>query len=261
MAALDPKFNGWAMSNAGLVVNRGSMQLSYPTREQKSVEADWGVTHEVTLAGRKIKLSGTIAAATNTLALTNWSTLLKRTRGAGDRVKKGQLDIYDNGHWYAQAVGAWGFDIIPGEGKARVTMDFFADDPFRRDGLKILTDTPTPTDPTFTVTLTTDFSGDAPRIPMVWNLGVGWQKDELVRVLNTTTNEYFEHVVSRNLGVSESLVIDGEVYEVLEGDTVAMEGTSGAFPYLRGGITNQFDFTDTDRLSIQYATTFWDRFF
>lgn len=260
MADNDPTFNGWPFSSVDLVVSSISSTLVYPARPAKAAMPDQGISSEATLAGRSFRMGGKITAASESDLSTKWGTLLKRTRGAGDRTKKGQLDVTGTGHFLAQAVGSWGFAKDKGQSNAVVSLEFYADDPWLRKTLRTVSETLSGGDKIIALIFASSFTGDAPRMPAILNLGGGWQKDELLRVNNSVTGEWFEHVVSRNLTASEDLVVDGEAFEVLEGSQVAMSGTSGTFPYVRGGVTQNLDFEGSSRLQ-GYDVIFWDRFY
>lgn len=265
MTALDPQFNGWAFSGAGFTTTDVEFQLAYPERAQKAVQVDGGVAQEGALHGRIIRLSGKLVGTSTTDVRDKFGSLIKRLRGT-DRQKKGRLDIHGDGHYYAQLVSSIPARLLPGQLAWQVQLEFFADDPFRRTNtVKAISETPTAGTPTVTISngAGLDFAGDAPRMPVVLDCNTGWQAGNVLRLVNQLTGARFEYVVKNNLTVSQSLVIDGETHEILEADTVTMEGVAGVFPYLRGGADNIWDFTGTTaaRLGVPYIFTFWDRYF
>ena len=266
MATLPVSFNGWNLqTNAGVHIGSYSLSHEKQARGQKSVGPDRGATPEITFGVTKIRLSGTIhgdPATGNADAdvRDKFGLLMKNLRGV-DRIQKGKLSVHgDSTHYFCQLTGSPTFQLIKGEGVASVVLEFTLDDPFRRsDSVFSEGRVVTSSNPIELITFGSDFDGDAMRIPLILNLGGGWQKGELLRVFNSTTGVRFEHVCSQNLGASQEIVIDGEEYLVTENGQKVGEGNAGQFPYLRGGITNSFDFSGSDRFGT-FIFEFIDRF-
>ncbi len=265
-SGIDPAVNGWSFSTADYVVNSLTSEWVYPERPVKAKYPDGGITKERTLAGLIWRIGGSIQGSgltPNTDVRDNIALLLSKIRGT-DREKKVRLDLHNDGHYYGQFIGKITAPIRRGEGQFNLSLEFHCDDPFRRaDTIIAVNETPTSSDTTVQLTNGTsaDFAGNAPRIPVVLDLGGGWSASDIVRILNTTTGDRFEYIVPQTLTASESLVLDGETNEVLIGSEVVMEGVSGNFPYLRGGVNNTFDFAGTTTGQLQqYTFSFWDRF-
>lgn len=263
MAVLAPKFNDWLLSNAGFVAAQVEIDPNYSARGEKSVVQDMGIVSEGTLGTMQIKLSGTIAAATNAAARDAWSLLLANTRGT-DRVKKGRLDIYGDSHYFCQLVGLTPLRHLTGEGNISVSLTFESDEPYRRlNAITTYSEIVSVSDPVMVVTFNTTLLGNAPRIPIVIKPAtLAFQKNDVIRIFNSTLGWRFEHVVTQNLTTSDQIVIDGETGEVLEKGVVVGDGNAGTAPYLRGGVTNQLTFSGTTlaRLSGAWSIEFWDRY-
>lgn len=258
MAEIDVKFDGWSLvTNANFTEARVDMGLPIRSTRSGSAQAFHGAAVQGKFEGRRITVVGTVVGSDASDANDKAQLILSQLGGV-DRQRFGRLDLYGNGHYWCQ------LDQVPtlsprDPSSLSMNLQFFAPDPFRRSAA-LVTKSATPASPDFEITVThgSDFDGDVPRIPLSINLGSGWQKDELVRIENTTIGWFFEHVVTQNL-TGVDLVIDGDNHEVLEGGVAVHEGTAATFPYLRGGTTNVLDFTDCDRFQ-SFTLEFYDRF-
>ena len=265
MAQINPTFNGVALSTAGFISTRVSVQFRTEAKGEKALIADAGVVPEGTLGTFVIRLTGTMTAATNAAARDNWALLLKTLRGT-DRVKKGRLDLHGDGyHYFCQLVDATPVDVIAGEGNTSTSLTFEADEPYRRaNSLVTYSEVVSVSDPTLVLNFGSAFSGDAWRIPIVVKptTGVAWAKNDVVRVFNSTVGWRFEHVLTQALSAGQALVLDGEVGEVLENGSPVGEGNSGGGLYIRGGVTNTITFSGTtsSRLTGSWTVEFYDRF-
>lgn len=260
MTAIQPLFDGYAFTDANFVVSELRSEASFEGRPKKAVLADAGALPEVTLSGRRILMKGRIAGTPSTTARVYLRDLMANLRGS-DRTTKGQLDLYGDGHWWAQLHGRPVMQWVEGDDSVNLTLEFYAEDPFRRNNSMIsVTATPGSTmDITFGASQ--DFLGDAPRIPLVINCGPGWSAGDVVRIHNTTAGWRFEKTVVNALSASQDLIINGERCHVTEGNEVVAEGVvCTSYPYVSGGQTNTLDFTGTTTLQ---STTceFFDRFF
>ncbi len=261
MAETDPQFNDWAFSNAGLTINRLSKRQSVQARPANAIAIDGGVSSEMLYGHGQIQMGGVIIGDDAADAQDKLGELQKRLRG-GAGVRRGRLELDSSaGHYYGQLSGDLNAVWLPGDGKIQVDMTFLLDDPFLRTNISSVSFTPSGGGPTASVTFNSHFSGDCPRIPLVLNAGPGWSQGDLLRMHNTTTGERFELVINATLASSVDLIIDSENHEVREGNNVGAQVQSGQFPYLRGGVTNTFDFTGTDFTGNQFSFVFWDRSF
>ena len=264
MAGIIPTFNGVALSTYGFVASGCTVNLGYPGRGEKSAIVDGGASSETTLGTTRIVLQGTVQGTDDATLRTNLSSLLAALRGT-DRVKYGQLDLYQTGyHYWCQMVGNLPLTVLRGTGVASVTLEFEAPDPYRRaNTLVTVTEWLSYTDPVMSVDFATDFSGNAFRIPIVVKPGNsnGWAQNDRIRIYNSTVGWRFEHVLTQALSAGQNVIVDGETGEVFENGVLAQQGSSGGGLYLRGGVTNLLSFsgTTTTRLA-NYVIEFYDRF-
>jgi len=258
VADLDIKFDGWSLAtNADLAEARVQMSKVLRSSSGGGVQAFAGAATQARLEGLRITVSGTLVGTSQSDLRDKWSLILEHLGGV-DRDRFGRLDLYGDGHFWAQLEASPTFTPI-GPEMASVLMQFFCPDPFRRSA-SLVTKSGTPTSPDFELSLThgADFNGNVPRIPIRIDLGSGWQKDELVRIESTTVGWIFEHVVTQDL-TGLGLYIDGDRHQVLEAGEPVHEAVSGAFPWIVGGAANTLDFTDCDRFQ-SFQIEFYDRF-
>lgn len=264
MASLRPAFNGYYFDDYGFISSEVTISSQFDTDLQRSVAADRGTASESSMGPRLIQLDGTLHGSDNADMLTKWEQLLSKLRGQ-DRAKKGKLDLYGNGHYFAQLSGAVPVRGLPGAGASAWSLQFAADDPYRRkDTITSLSFAlSSPGSLTATISIGVDFDSTAWRVPIVIRPAstITWQKNDVFRCYNQTTGARFEHIVTQNLASGEALVVDGELAEVYEKGSLAQEGTIGQVLYLRGGVTNVLDFTGTTVARLgTYVVEFWDRY-
>lgn len=262
MSALAPKWNDWALSNAGVTITSVEVDPQYGGKGERSVAADGGVVSEGLLGTMTIRLGGTIAAATNQVARDYYSTLLANLRGS-DRVKKGRLDLYGDSHYFCQLTGVTPLRHLTGEGNVSISLTFESDEPYHRlNAVTTFSEVISATDPSITIAYGTTLLGNAPRVPLVLKAPtMTFAAGDVVRITNSTAGWTFAHVVTQALTSSDLLVIDGETCEVLEKGVPVGEGNAGVFPYLVGGATNAMTLagTTTARLTGTWSVEFWDR--
>jgi hypothetical protein len=265
MAGLDPSFNDWNFfTNVVCIITQAEFDYSHSTKGQKALIADGGIVPEGTMDTLHIRLNGTITGTSASDVRSKWGTLLKNLRGT-DRVKKGRLNLHGDGHYFCQLVGATPVPIIEGDGNARVSLEFEADEPFRRSNSIIsYSEIMSVSDPYIIVANPGTFTGDAFRIPFVLKppTTLAWTKGDVIRVQNLTVGWRFEHVLSQDLAVGKQVTLDGETMEVLEDGVPIGEGNSGGGLYLRGGVTNTIALigTKTTKLAGAWSVEFFDRF-
>ena len=258
MSNLDIQFDGWSLAtNADLAEARVQMSKVMRSTSGGAAQAFAGSATQARLEGLRITVSGTLAGTDQSDIRDKWSLIMEHLGGV-DRNRFGRLDLYGDGHFWAQLEASPTFTPT-GPQTASVLLQFFCADPYRRSA-SLVTKSSTPTSPNFEISLThgSDFSGNVPRIPIRIDLGSGWQKDELVRVQNTTVGWIFEHVVTQDL-TGLGLYIDGDRHQVLEAGEPVYEAVSGTSPWIVGGTANTLDFTDSDRIQ-SFQIEFYDRF-
>lgn len=262
---LDPKFNDWNFNdNAALVVNEAEFNYGHSAKGSKSILAEGGVVPEGTMDTLKIRLSGVLIGTSNTDVRAKWGAVLRNLRGT-DRIKKGRLDLHGDGHYWCQLVGATPVPIIEGDGKARVSLEFEADEPFRRlNTITTYSEVVSISDPYLILVAPTTITGDAFRIPFALKppTGLTWAKGDVIRVQNLTVGWRFEHALTQALASGKQIILDGETTEVLEDGVPVGEGNSGQGLYLRGGITNTIFLggTKPGNLAGSWTVEFYDRF-
>jgi len=263
MSAVDPLWNGTALSSLGFIGPSVELAPQYGGRPERSVAADGGVVSESLLGTMTIRIAGTIATTTNQEARDKYSSILALLRG-GDRIKKGRLDLYGDSHYFCQLIGITPLRHISGEGNVSVALTFEADEPYHRpNAITTFDEVISASDPTIVIAFSTTLLGNAPRIPMVLKAPMmTFSAGDVVRVENTTAGWKFAHVLTQALTGSDLLVIDGETSEVLEKGVVVGEGNSGVMPYLLGGVSNNLTLAGTTaaRLTGTWTVEFWDRF-
>lgn len=265
MALIDPAFNDWNFNaNTNLVTNSVEFDYAHVAKGTKTLIADGGVVPEGTLDTLKIRLGGTMIGSSAADVRSKWGALLKNLRGT-DRVKKGRLDVHGDGHYWCQLVGATPVPIVEGDGKAHVTLEFEADEPYRRlNAITTYSEVVSVSDPYLIVASPTTITGDALRIPFALKppTSLSWSRGDVIRVQNLTVGWRFEHVVSQSLAVGKAITLDGETGEVIEDGVPIGEGNSGQGLYLRGGVTNTLFLggTKVSNLAGSWSIEFWDRF-
>ncbi len=254
------QFDGWDFETNGFIVSTLEVELEESAEPAKSSAPDAAASPETSSAGLRITVGGTVAGELGSPASLQeaHSAFLVATRGI-DRLKRGQLEVYDGRHYWAQRLGTVKFSFQQGAPASNWSASFYADDPHSRgNDVSSVMGTVSDSDPTLEVQYGVDFFGNASRIPLILTSGLTWLAGEVFRVRNLTAGWIFEKVLEDDIATGEQLVIDGELHEVLERGESMPSGISGTMPYLRGGVTNVLDFTGSDRLGA-IAVAFMDR--
>lgn len=253
-------FNGWALDGTnGIIVDAIDFGRNEDTTPQKSAVADHGTIAEPTQGGLTIAIGGSIIGTSESDLRSKIGALLKNTRGT-DRIKQGQLALYTDRHWWAQRIGNVGITPRAGSANASFSMTFFAADPYSRaNSISTVVETPALSNPTVSFDFGSDFSGDAWRIPLVITTTYAWARGDLLRIYNSTVGWRFEKIIENAISSGQSLVVDGELFEVTESGSVSGPGISGTFPYLRGGTTNVLTFSGSTRFG-STSFSFYDRY-
>jgi hypothetical protein len=240
-------FDGWDFQTHDVIVDQLDIEFDEAADGGKAAVPDRASTPEGTMAGARITLGGTIRGTDFDDLHSRYLDLLKHTRGT-DRVKKGQLAIKTGRHYWAQRVGTPRISYINGAPGASFLMQMYADDPFQRaDTPTTVAELTSASDPTISVDFGSEILGDAYRIPLVVSCNALFVAGEVLRITNSTLGWTFEKVVETTIASGQTIVVDGELHEVLENGEPSGRGIAGTFPYLRGGVTNVISVAGSSR--------------
>lgn len=257
--AYQVQFDGWDFETNHVILDQLDIEFDETADPAKAAVPDRASTPETTMAGARITLGGRIQGTSYDDLHGKYLDLLKHTRGA-DRVKKGQLQIKSGRHYWAQRTNTPRFAYFNGAPAVSILLQMYADDPFpRSNSPTTIAEVTSASDPTISVDFGSDLLGDAYRIPLVVTSNALFAAGEVFRITNSTVGWTFEKVVETTIGGGQSIVVDGELREVLENGEPSGRGIAGTFPYLRGGVTNVISVAGSSRFGT-VTLDFFDRY-